>query len=91
MRADAATVTVGGTTFYFHGNTFYKVAPVNGQIGFVVVEKPAGVVAVKALPADVHFKQVGSVTYLVSGGRNYLIYSDVAGQESYIVVDAPKT
>ena len=55
------------------------------------MEKPAGVVAVKALPADVHFKQVGSVTYLVSGGRNYLIYSDVAGQESYIVVDAPKT
>ena len=90
MRADASTVTVGGTTF-FDGNTFYKVAPVNGQMGFVVVEKPTGVVAVKALPADVHSKQVGSVTYLVSGGRDYLIYSDVAGQESYIVVDAPKT
>jgi hypothetical protein len=30
------------------------------------------------------------VTYLVSGGKNYLIHSDAAGQESYIVVDAPK-
>ena len=56
---------------------------VNGQMGFVVVEKPAGVATVKALPADVQPKQVGSVTYLV--------YSDAAGQESYIVVDPPKT
>jgi hypothetical protein len=90
VPADAATVTLGGTTFYYHGNTFYKVAPVNGQMGFVVVEKPAGVTTVKALPADVQPKQVGSVTYLISGGKNYLIHTDAAGQESYIVVDAPK-
>jgi Family of unknown function (DUF6515) len=59
VPADAATVTVSGTTFYYHRNTFYKVAPVNGQIDFVVVQKPAGVTTVKALPADVQPKQVG--------------------------------
>jgi len=45
--------------YYYHRNTFYKVAPVNGQIDFVVVQKPAGVTTVKALPADVQPKQVG--------------------------------
>jgi hypothetical protein len=90
VPADAATVTFGGTTYYYYANTFYKVAPVNGQMGFVVVEQPTGVQTVKALPADVQPQQVGSTTYLVSGGRYYLVRTDAAGQESYIVVDAPK-
>ena len=87
--ADAATVTVAGTTYYYYANTFYKVAPKNGQMGFVVVQKPAGVVTIAALPADIQPKQAGTLTYLVSGGKHYMPYLDAAGSEHYIVVDAP--
>jgi hypothetical protein len=90
LPADVATVTVSGTTFYFHANTFYKVAPKDGQLGFVVVQKPAGVVSVAALPEDVQPQQAGTLTYLVSGGKHYMPYLDAAGKEEYIVVDAPK-
>ena len=49
---DRATITIAGTTYYLYGNTFYKRVVTNGQETFVVVTKPAGVVAVKALPED---------------------------------------
>lgn len=90
LPADVATATVSGTTFYYYANTFYKVAPKDGAMGFVVVEKPAGVVTLKALPEDVQPKQVGSLTYLVSGAKYYMPYLDAAGVESYVVVDTPK-
>ena len=87
---DAATVTVAGTTYYYYANTFYEVAAVSGKMTFVVVQKPAGVTSVAALPADVQPKQVGTLTYLVSGGKHYLPYLDPAGNELYVVMDAPK-
>ncbi len=87
--ADAATVTTGGTTYYYYANTFYKVAPKGNQMGFVVVEKPAGVQTLTALPADIQPKQAGTLTYLVSGGKHYMPYLDTAGREQYIVVDPP--
>jgi len=90
LPADAPTVTVSGTTFYYYANTFYKVAPKDGGLGFVVVQKPAGVPTLKELPADVQAKQVGSLTYFVSGAKYYMPYLDAAGTEAYIVVDAPK-
>lgn len=88
--AEAATVTVAGTTYYYYANTFYKVAPKNGQMGFVVVQKPAGVTTLAALPADIQPQQAGSLTYLVSGGKHYMPYLDATGNEQYIVVDSPK-
>jgi len=87
---DAATVTVAGTTYYYYANTFYKVVAKDGKMTFVVVQKPAGVAAVAALPADVQPQQVGTLTYLVSGGKHYLPYLDPAGNEQYVVMDAPK-
>ncbi len=74
MPADAATVTVGGTTYYYYGNVFYKVAPKDGGMGFVTVDIPAGLPTLAALPADVQPQQAGSLTYLVSGGKYYMPY-----------------
>jgi hypothetical protein len=90
VPADAATVTVGGTTYYYYGNVFYKVAPKDGKMGFVTVDIPAGLPTLAALPADVQPQQAGSLTYLVSGGKYYMPYLDIAGTEKYIVVDTPK-
>ncbi|HJS56729.1 MAG TPA: DUF6515 family protein, partial [Vicinamibacteria bacterium] len=90
LPADVATVTVAGTVYYFHANTFYKVAPKDGQLGFVVVQKPTGVVTLKELPADVKPEQAGTLTYFASGGKHYMPYLDAAGAEQYIQVDSPK-
>ena len=53
-----------------------------GRLGFVVVQKPGGVVSLKELPADVQPQQVGSLTYFVSAGKHYMPYLDAAGNES---------
>jgi len=90
LPADVATVTVAGTAYYFHANTFYKVAPKDGKLGFVVVQKPAGVVTLKELPADVKPEQAGTLTFFASGGKHYMPYLDAAGTEQYIQVDSPK-
>ena len=55
----------------------------------MVVVKPAGVVAVKALPEDFEPMQAGSMVYFRSKGRYYLNYLDPSGEELYLVVDAP--
>jgi hypothetical protein len=60
VPADAATVTVAGTTYYYYGNVFYKVVPKDGAMGFVSVDIPAGVPTLAALPADVQPQQAGS-------------------------------
>jgi hypothetical protein len=62
----------------------------NGQESFVVVTKPAGLVAVKALPADFEPMQAGSMVYFRSKDRYYLNYLDPGGEELYVVVDPPK-
>jgi hypothetical protein len=77
-------------TFYLYGNTFYKRLVTNGQESFVVVTKPAGVVAVKALPQDFEPMQAGSMVYFRSKDRFYLNYLDPSGEELYLVVDPPK-
>ena len=77
-------------TYYLYGNTFYKRVVTNGQESFVVVTKPAGVVAVKALPDDFEPMQAGSMVYFRSKSRYYLAYLDPSGEESYIVVDPPR-
>ena len=68
-------------TYYLYGNTFYKRVVTNGQESFVVVMKPAGVVAVKALPEDFEPMQAGSMVYFRSKGRYYLTYLDPSGEE----------
>ena len=55
----------------------------------MVVTKPAGLVAVKALPDDFEPMQAGSTVYFRSKGRYYAAYLDPGGEESYVVVDAP--
>jgi hypothetical protein len=54
-----------------------------------VVTKPAGLVAVKALPDDFEPMQAGSTVYFRSKGRYYAAYLDPSGEESYLVVDPP--
>jgi hypothetical protein len=76
-------------TYYLYGNTFYRRVVTNGQETFVVVTKPAGLVAVKALPDDFEPMQAGSTVYFRSKGRYYAAYLDPSGEESYVVVDAP--
>ena len=63
VPADAATVTIAGTTYYFYGNIFYKVVPKDGAMGFVTVDIPAGVPTLAALPADVQ-PQAGRLSHL---------------------------
>jgi hypothetical protein len=62
----------------------------DGKESFVVVTKPAGVVAVKALPSDFEPMQAGSMVYFRSKDRYYLNYLDPSGEELYLVVDTPK-
>ena len=50
LPADRTAITISGVTYYLYGNTFYKRVVTNGQESFVVITKPAGLVAVKALP-----------------------------------------
>ena len=69
LPADRATITIAGVTYYLYGNTFYKRVVANGQESFVVVTKPAGIVAVKALPEDFEPMQAGSMIYFRSKGR----------------------
>jgi len=61
----------------------------NGQQTYVVVTKPAGLVAVKALPTDFEPMQAGNMTYFRSKGRYYVSYLDPGGEELYLVVDPP--
>jgi hypothetical protein len=56
---------------------------------YVVVTKPAGLVAVKALPTDFEPMQAGSTVYFRSKSRYYVAYLDPSGEESYLVVDPP--
>jgi len=86
LPTGSASVTAAGATYYYYANTFYKqMAPQS----FVVVAKPAGVVATAALPADVEPVEGGGVTYFVSAGDHYLPYLEPTGQELYIRVNAP--
>ncbi len=90
LPADRASVTIAGVTYYLYGNTFYKRIVADGKETFVTVVKPAGLVAVKALPTDFEPLQAGSLIYFKSKDRYYLAYLDPSGEESYVVVDAPK-
>ena len=89
LPADRATITLAGGTYYLYGNTFYKRVVTNGQETFVVVTKPAGIVAVKALPEDFEPMEAGSMLYFRSKDRWYLTYLDPSGEELYVVVDPP--
>jgi hypothetical protein len=89
LPADRATITISGVTYYLYGNTFYKRVVTDGKETFVVVTKPAGIVAVKALPEDFEPMQAGSMVYFRSKGRYYLAYLDPSGEELYLVVDPP--
>src|SRR4029077_13798428 len=87
LPPDRAAVTLAGTTYYLYGNTFYRRVVTNGQETFVVVTRPAGLIAVKALPADFEPMQAGSIIYFRAMGRYYVTYLDPSGEESYVVVD----
>jgi hypothetical protein len=76
-------------TYYFYGNTFYKRVVTDGKESFVAVTKPAGVIAVEALPPDFEPVPVGSVTYFRSKDRDYVTYLTPKGDELYLVVDPP--
>lgn len=89
LPADRATVTVGGVTYSFYGNTFYKRVVTDGKESFVAVTKPAGVITVEALPPDFEPVPVGSVTYFRSKDRDYVTYLTPKGDELYLVVDPP--
>lgn len=90
LPADRAAITIAGVTYYIYGNTFYKRVVVDGKETFVTVVKPTGLVAVKALPEDFEPMQAGSLIYFRSKERYFLAYLDPSGEESYVVVDAPK-
>jgi hypothetical protein len=90
LPAERAAVTVGGETYFFYGNTFYKRLMDQGQERFVAVTRPAGVVVLKTMPADFEPFPVGSLTYFKAHGRYFLTYLDPGGEELYIQVDAPK-
>jgi hypothetical protein len=89
LPADRAAVTLAGTTYYLYGNAFYQRIVVDGKESFVVVTKPAGLVSVKALPADAEPLQKGSLIYFRSKDRHYLPFLDPSGEELFVVVDAP--
>jgi hypothetical protein len=89
LPADKTAVTISGTTYYLYGNTFYKRVVTNGKETYVVVTKPAGLVTVKALPADFEPMQAGSTVYFRSKSRYYVAYLDPSGEELYVVVDPP--
>jgi hypothetical protein len=89
LPADRATVTVGGVTYYFYGNTFYKRVVTDGKESFVAVTKPAGVITVEALPPEFEPVTAGSLTYFQAKGRYYLTYLTPKGDELYLVVDPP--
>ena len=59
-------------------------------MGFVIVDKPAGLATLAALPADVQPQQAGSITYLRVRREVLHAVSDIAGTEKYIVVDTPR-
>jgi hypothetical protein len=90
LPEDKASVTIAGVTYYIYGNTFYKRVVTDGKETYVVVVKPAGIVAVKALPTDFEPMQSGNTLYFRSKGKYYLPFLDPGGEETYIVVDAPK-
>jgi hypothetical protein len=89
LPPDRAAITLSGVTYYLW-NTFYKRVVANGKESFVVITKPAGVVAVKALTSGFEPMQAGSMIYFRSKGRYYLTYLDPGGEELYVVVDEPK-
>ena len=89
LPADRAAITIAGVTYYLYGNTFYKQISANGKESFVVVVKPTGIVAVKALPEDFEPMQAGSLMYFRSKNRYYMNYLDPNGEELFVVVDAP--
>jgi hypothetical protein len=89
LPADRATITIAGVTYYVYGNTFYRREVMGGKETFVVVKRPAGVVAVKALPEDYVPMQAGSIMYFRAKERYYMAFLDPNGDELYIVVDPP--
>jgi hypothetical protein len=81
---------VGGTTYHYYKNTFYREVIENGQKGYVVVQKPQGMTMLMALPAEFEIIQAASgASYFAHQGTYYLPYLDITGQEVYIVVDPP--
>ena len=88
LPAQRVLVTVSGTIYYLHANTFYRRVFQGTQEQFVVVTPPAGVVFVQALPPDFEVVQLNTM-YFASGGHHYVPYLSADGQELYVLVDAP--
>jgi hypothetical protein len=81
-------VSVAGTTYFLHGNTFYRRVPQGAGEQFVVVTPPAGVVFVQALPADFTVVQLNTM-YFAAGGKYYVPFLSADGKELYVMVDTP--
>jgi hypothetical protein len=88
LPPERVLVTVSGTTYYLHANTFYKRVPQGAQEQFVVVTAPAGVVFVSALPANFEVVQLNTM-YFAAGGKYYVPFLASDGKELYVQVDTP--
>ncbi len=88
LPPERVLVTVSGTTYFLHANTFYKRVPQGAQEQFVVVTAPPGVVFVSALPPDFEVAQLNTM-YFTSGGKYYVPFLASDGKELYVLVDTP--
>ena len=88
LPPERVLVTVSGTTYFLHANTFYRKVPQGAQEQFVVVTAPAGVVFVSALPADFEVVQLNTM-YFAAGGKYYVPILASDGKELYVLVDTP--
>lgn len=88
LPAERVLVTAAGTTYYLYSNAFYRRVVDGTTESFVVVTPPAGVVFVKALPADFEVVQANSM-YFAAEGSYYVPYLSADGNELYVLVDRP--
>jgi hypothetical protein len=88
LPPERVLVSVSGTTYFLHANTFYRRVPQGAQEQFVVVTAPAGVVFVAALPADFEVVQLNTM-YFAAKGRYYVPFLASDGKELYVMVDTP--
>jgi hypothetical protein len=88
LPPERVLVTVSGTTYFLHANTFYKRVPQGAQEQFVVVTAPPGVVFVSALPANFEVVQLNTM-YFAAGGKYYVPFLASDGKELYVQVDTP--
>jgi hypothetical protein len=88
LPAERVLVTVSDTTYYLHGNAFYRRVAQGAQEQYVVVTPPAGVVFIGALPADFEVVQLNTM-YFLADGDYYVPYLSSDGNEMYVLVDAP--